>query len=51
MMEVYYPNIAWLCLRRDVFERLHQYKIRNGIPTWEAAFERMLSACEEAVIS
>ena len=51
MMETYYPNIAWLCLRRDVFERLHQYKIRNGMPTWEAAFERMLAACEEAVIS
>jgi hypothetical protein len=51
MMDTYYPNIAWLCLRRDVFERLHQYKIRNGIPTWEAAFERMLTGCEEAVIS
>jgi hypothetical protein len=51
MMATYYPNIAWLCLRRDVFERLHQYKIRKGIPTWEAVLERMLSACEEAVVS
>jgi hypothetical protein len=51
MMETYYPNIAWLCLRRDVFERFHQYKTRNGIPTWEGALERMLSVCEEAVIS
>jgi hypothetical protein len=49
MMETYYPNSAWLCLRRDVFERLYQYKIRNGIPTWEAALERILSACEETV--
>ena len=24
MMETYYPNSAWLCLRRDVFERLYR---------------------------
>ena len=51
MMETYYPNSAWLCLRRDVFERLYQYKVRHAIPTWEAALERMLSACEEVEVS
>jgi hypothetical protein len=51
MMDVYYPNTAWLCLRRDVFERLYQYKMRHGIPTWDAALERMLAACEETVVS
>jgi len=51
MMDTYYPNSAWLCLRRDVFERLHQYKVRNGIPTWEAALERILQECEEMVKS
>jgi hypothetical protein len=50
MMEAYYPNSAWLCLRRDVFERLYQYKVRHGIPTWEAAIERILSEREEAVV-
>ena len=49
MMEAYYPNTAWLCLRRDVFERLYQYKVRHGLPTWEAALERILPECEEAV--
>ncbi len=44
MMDVYYPGTAWLCLRRDVFERLYQYKVRHGIPTWEQAFESMLDA-------
>jgi hypothetical protein len=48
MMDTYYPNTAWLCLRRDVFERLYEYKTRNSIPTWEAALERILSECEEA---
>lgn len=42
MMDAYYPNTAWLCLRRDVFERLQQYKIDRGIPTWEQALESML---------
>jgi Family of unknown function (DUF6084) len=50
MMNAYYPASAWLCLRRDVFERLYDYKVRNGIPTWEEAFENMLAA-EEAVRS
>jgi Family of unknown function (DUF6084) len=50
MMDTYYPNSAWLCLRRDVFERLYDYKVRNGIPTWEEALENMLAA-EEAVRS
>jgi hypothetical protein len=48
MMDTYYPNSAWLCLRRDVFERLYQFKVAHGIPTWEQALERMLPALEEA---
>jgi hypothetical protein len=43
MMELYYPNTAWLCLRRDVFDRLYQFKSRHGIPTWEQALESLLS--------
>lgn len=50
MMDSYYPDSAWLCLRRDVFERLYEYKVRHGIPTWEQALESMLQA-EEAVRS
>jgi hypothetical protein len=49
MMETYHPNSAWLCLRRDIFDRLYQYKVRNGIPTWEAALDRIIPACEERV--
>jgi hypothetical protein len=47
MMEIYYPNSAWLCLRRDVFDRLYQYKMRRGIPTWEQALETLLPAVVE----
>lgn len=47
MMDSYYPNSAWLCLRRDVFERLDEYKRRRGIPTWEKALESILPAIDE----
>jgi hypothetical protein len=46
MMDRYYPNTAWLCLRRDVFEQLQRYKVSHGIPTWEQAFEIMLANAE-----
>jgi hypothetical protein len=49
MIDIYYPNIAWLCLRRDVFERLSLYKMRRGIPTWEQTLDSLLPAVEEAV--
>jgi hypothetical protein len=47
MMEMHYPNAAWLCLQRDAFERLYRYKMRHGLPTWERAIARAL-ATEEA---
>lgn len=47
MMDFYYPGSAWLCLGRDVFQRLYDYKVRHGIPTWEEALESILAAEEE----
>jgi hypothetical protein len=46
MMDLYFPNTAWLCLRRDTFEQLYDYKVRHGLPTWEQAIERALAAQE-----
>ena len=48
LMDHYYPNSAWLCLRKDVFDRLSRYKSRQGLPTWEQALERLLAAGEAA---
>jgi hypothetical protein len=42
MMDIYYPNTAWLCLQRDTFDRLARYKMEFGIPTWEQALEKLL---------
>jgi hypothetical protein len=51
LMDAYYPNSAWLALQRDTFEKLYQYKVREGIPTWEEVLERALSALSETVRS
>jgi hypothetical protein len=51
MMETYYPNSAWLSLRKDVFDQLYQYKVTHGIPTWEEVLERIIPQPEgETVI-
>jgi hypothetical protein len=50
MMDAYFPNTAWLCLHRDAFNRLYEYKVRHGIPTWEQAIERALAAEDKAEV-
>jgi hypothetical protein len=47
LVDVYYPNGAWLRLRKDVFDRLSQYRSCRGLPSWEQALEELLSAAEE----
>ena len=42
MMDLYYPDSAWLRLERGVFERLYEYKRSQGVATWEEALERLL---------
>jgi hypothetical protein len=44
MMDMHFPNTAWLCLQREVFEQLYDYKVRHGLPTWERAIMRALSS-------
>lgn len=51
LMDTYYPNTAWLALHRATFEKLLQFKTREGIPTWEEAIDRALNALPEAVRS
>jgi Family of unknown function (DUF6084) len=49
MMELHYPNSAWLCLHRETFEQLYNYKVRHGIPTWEQAIARALAGEKTSV--
>jgi hypothetical protein len=48
LVDHYYPNTAWLTVRRDVFEELCAYKLRRALPTWEGVLEELLKAADEA---
>jgi hypothetical protein len=48
-MERYFPNSAWIRLHKDAFDQLYDYKVRMGLPTWEAAVEALLRASEQGV--
>jgi hypothetical protein len=48
LMDAYYPNSAWLCVRKDIFDRLVQFRSQRGLPTWEQVLEQLLTQCEEA---
>lgn len=50
MMDMHYPNTAWLCLQREAFERLYRYKVEHGLPTWEEALNRLITADREAKV-
>jgi hypothetical protein len=45
----YYPNSAWLCVRKDVFDALDGYRGRWGVATASEALERLLNAAGEPV--
>lgn len=51
VMDLYYPNTAWLTLRRDVFDRLHEFKMLRGLPTWEDAMERLFAEANEKALT
>ncbi len=48
LMDLYYPNSAWLGLRKDVFDRLARYKSRRRLATWEQALEALLAAADSS---
>jgi uncharacterized protein DUF6084 len=41
-MERYFPGTAWLRLRTETFERLHAYRSRRALTSWEDAVESLL---------
>jgi hypothetical protein len=46
----HYSNSAWLCLRRDVVERLYRFKVDQGLSTMEEAIDRMLLPAKNGVL-
>ena len=47
MMDHYFPNSAWLRLRRDSFDRLYAYRSRNALPSWERTVDALLDEAQE----
>jgi Family of unknown function (DUF6084) len=46
MMDLYYPDTAWISLRREIFEKLNEFRAAHGISSWEQALERLLATAE-----
>ncbi len=42
MMDLYYPDSAWLRVERQIFDRLYSYKRAQGFATWDEALESLL---------
>lgn len=48
MMDLYYPNQSWLCVNRQVFEALYDYKRRYGHPGFDEALLSLLDDVKRA---
>ncbi|HET9078075.1 MAG TPA: DUF6084 family protein [Acidimicrobiales bacterium] len=42
MMDLYFPNTAWVRVRRETLDALQAFKSRAALPTWDDAFETLL---------
>ena len=51
MIQRYFPNSAWIRLRKDVFDQLYQYKATHGLPTWEEVVDHLLQTSSEELQS
>jgi hypothetical protein len=48
LMNLYFPNQAWVRLRHDTLDALLRYKSKHAITTWDAAMEKLLAQAGEA---
>ena len=51
LMDIYYPNTAWLPLRKDLFDRLHELKRNRAASGVEQVIESLLEEAADRVIS
>jgi hypothetical protein len=49
LMRDYYPNTAWVGVRRDLFQRIDHYRGVRGLASLDQALESLLAAAEEPV--
>jgi hypothetical protein len=47
VMDLYFPNSAWIRMRRETLDHLQGFKSRMALPTWDDALEMLLKQAEE----
>jgi uncharacterized protein DUF6084 len=47
VMDLYFPNSAWIRMRRETLDALQGFKSRMALPTWDDALEMLLKQAEE----
>jgi hypothetical protein len=47
MMDLYFPNSAWVRIQRDTLDDLQKFRAYRGLPTWDQAFEALLKEAGE----
>lgn len=48
LMDHYFPGGAWLRLGSESFDRLHAFRSRNALPSWDRTIEALLAEAEDA---
>jgi len=47
LMDQYFPDSAWIRLRRESFDALHRFKGRRALPTWDDTIEALIREAGE----
>jgi hypothetical protein len=47
LMDLHFPGTGWVRLRRDTLDRLHRFRSRRALPTWDEAVEVLLKEAGE----
>ena len=47
MMDLYFPSSGWLRVGRDTLDQLQRFKALRALPTWDQAFELLLTEAGE----
>ncbi|MFN2490882.1 MAG: DUF6084 family protein [Actinomycetota bacterium] len=47
LMDMYFPNSAWIRVRRETLDALQLFKSRRALPMWDDAFEALLEEAGE----
>jgi Family of unknown function (DUF6084) len=48
LMDHYFPREAWLRLGAESFDRLHDFRSRRALPSWDRTIEALLDEAEDA---